>query len=78
MGGFQVREDAVAEFGGGGVGEGDGEDLLGLSDGVVGEEFEQTLDEQGGLAGAGGGFDDEGARDVERLGANACVGRRGR
>ena len=29
MGGFQMREDAVAHFGRGGEGEGDGEDLLG-------------------------------------------------
>jgi hypothetical protein len=70
-------EYAVAHLGGGFEGEGDGEDLLGGGDGFVGEQLEEALDEQAGLAGAGGGFDDEGAADVEGLGAGfGLVGRR--
>ncbi len=71
---FEVVEDALAEFGGGFVGEGDGEDLFGGGDGLVGEELEEALDEQAGFAGAGGGFDDEGAADVEGVGAGFGVG----
>ena len=75
--GGEVGEDAVAHLGGGFVGKGDGEDLLGLLDGGVGEQLEQALDEQAGLARAGRGFDDEGAADVECLAAGIGVGRRG-
>ena len=73
--GGEVGEDTVAHLGGGFVGKGDGEDLFGLLDGGVGEQLEQTLDEQAGLARAGWGLDDEGAVDVERLTAGFGVGR---
>ena len=48
--GGEVGKHAVAHLGGGLVGEGDGEDLLGLLHGVVGKQLEQALDEQAGLA----------------------------
>ena len=73
-GGFKVGEHAVAHLGGGLEGEGDGENLLGCGDGLVGEQLEEALDEQAGLAGAGGGFDDEGAVDVEGPGASRGIG----
>ena len=75
--GGEVGEHAVAHLGGGFVGKGDGEDLLGLLDGGVGEQLEQALDEQAGLARAGRRFDDEGAADVECLATGIGVGRRG-
>jgi len=76
-GGGEVGEDAVAHLAGGLEGEGDGEDLLGLVYGGVAEELEETLDEEAGLAGAGGGFDDEGAADVEGVAAGLGVGGEG-
>ena len=60
---FQVREDAVAHFGGGGVGEGDGDDLAGLVD--LGEQAEKAVGEQVGFARAGRGLDEDGAGGIE-------------
>ena len=42
--------------------------------GLVGEQLEETLHEEAGLAGAGGSFDDPGGSDVEGLFALAVVG----
>jgi len=75
--GGKMGEHAVAHLGGGFFGEGDGEDLLRLLYGVVGEQPEQALDEQAGLAGAGRGLDDEGAADIKSLLAGIGVVRRG-
>ena len=74
--GGEVGEHAVAHLAGGFVGKGDGEDLLGLLDGGVGEQLEQALDEQAGLA-QPAALDDEGAADVDCLATGIGVGRRG-
>ena len=71
---MELREDALAEFGGGLAGEGDGEDFFGLGDAFVGEELEVALHEEAGFAGAGGGFDDPGGVYVERLFAGGVIG----
>ena len=63
-GSAEMREHAIAHLGGGLQGEGDGEKLLRLLDGIIGEQLEEALDEQAGLARARGGLDDEGAADV--------------
>ncbi len=74
VGGEELGEDALVELGGGFAGEGDGEDLGRVGDVVGREQFEESLHKQAGLAGAGGGFDDEGPGDVEGLLALGCVG----
>ena len=75
---FKTGEHAVAHLGGGLFSEGDGENLFRLADGRVGEEFEEAMNEQRSLAGAGGRFDDEGAMDVEGFSAGFGIGRLGR
>ncbi len=74
MGLLELGEDSVEHFGGGFAGEGDGEDLAGVVDRVAGEELEETLDEEAGFTGAGGGFDEEGLRDVEGESSRGGVG----
>jgi hypothetical protein len=76
-GAFKMSEDTVAHLGCGCNREGDGEYLLGLGNGLVGEQLEEALDEQACLAGAGGSFDDEGAANVEGFGASGGIGRAG-
>ncbi len=55
----------MAHFGIGFAGEGDGEDLFWLLCATIGQELEEALDQEPGLAGAGRGFDDPGAPDVQ-------------
>ena len=58
-----MPEDAIGELARSFAGEGDRQDL----GGVVhrGEQLEEALDEEAGLAGSGGSFDDEGALNIE-------------
>jgi hypothetical protein len=58
----KLVENAIAHLGGGGVGEGDGDDLAGIVD--RGQQGEKALGQKGGFAGAGGGLDEDGARGL--------------
>ena len=70
--GFKVTENARAHFGGGGAGEGDGEDFLGLVDG--GEKAEIAAGKEVGFATTGGCLNDDVPTDVERGFAGFGVG----
>ena len=65
----------MAHLGGGGVGEGDGDDLAGLVD--LGEQAEEAAREQVGFAGAGRGLDQDGAAGIEGAMALGLIGRHG-
>ena len=55
---FQLGTDAISQLGGGGFGEGDGGDAV-EGGGSGGNEVGHSLDEAGGLAGAGAGLDEQ-------------------
>ena len=74
-GGLELGEYAVAHLGGRFLCEGDGEDLLGRLDGLVGQKLQVSLDEKAGLARTGRGFDDPGGADVKGLCAFGGVGK---
>ena len=72
---FKFVKNAVAHFGGGGVGEGDGDDLAGILD--LAEQSEEAASEQVGFAGAGGGLHEHRLSGVEGAVALGLVGRGG-
>ncbi len=64
---LELAMDALNHFGGGFLGKGDGDDLGECPVGVSGEKLEVALDEDGGFARAGPGFDQHTFGDVEGL-----------
>jgi hypothetical protein len=70
---FEFPKDAVAHFGGSGVGEGDGDDLAG---GIhLSQQAKEATGEQVGFARAGRGLHQNRARRIEGLLALRLVGR---
>ena len=67
---FQTGADAFGEFGGGGFGEGDGDDVGHWDAGF--DEGDDAADEGVGFASAGAGFDDEVGGEVVGDAAAGC------
>ena len=71
-GGFEFGEDAVAHLGGGGLCEGNGDDLAWIFN--LREQAEEAASEEFGFAGAGWGLDEDGVRRIEGAFALGLVG----